>query len=521
MKRRRFLQSSSVLASSLLAGTSIARGQSQTQKAESVRRGLPNLLFILTDQQRRDTMKAYGNARIKTPNLNRLAAQACVFDRPYVTQPVCSPSRGSLLTGLYPHTHGTTTNNIDLDSQVSVLVEMLRPREYVSAWYGKWHLGDEIFKQRGFDFFESTEDAYYAEHWSKDRDHNARSGYHDFLVKAGIQPDTPQGHSRDLANRVPKELSKPAFLARKGIEFLEAQRSRPFVLYLSFLDPHTPFNSVNDHLYSPAEMEVPDTFYEKLDETVLERTKSGRKHFDAGTYPNYEHIIDTAEDLKRVKARYWGKVTLVDEMVGRVLDHLTRLELSQNTIVVFTSEHGDMMGDHRLLFKGLMYEESATVPLLLKLPAQKQSLRISKPVSHIDLVPTLLDLMGQPIPVWLQGKSWSPYLLQGTQPPDQDVIVEWNEAGPGDVRSSDLLRMMVTPDGWKMSVEADSRGELYNLAVDPRERTNLFYRDESIATIQQLVLRINRWQRSTGDSPLRFDSSRWRQHRSQISAAGR
>jgi arylsulfatase A-like enzyme len=464
-------------------------------------------------------MKAYGNDKIKTPNFNGLAAKSCVFDRPYVTQPVCSPSRASLLTGLYPHTHGITTNNIALDSQVPVLVEMLRPREVVSAWYGKWHLGDEIFKQRGFDFFESTEDAYYAKHWSKERDPKARSGYHDFLVKAGIQPDTPEGHSRELANRVPKELSKPAFLARKGIEFLEAQRSRPFVLYLSFLDPHTPFNSVNDHLYPLAEMEVPATFHEKLDPTVLAKTISGRALFDAGTYPNYEHIIDTAEDLKSVKARYWGKVTLVDEMVGRVLDHLSKLGLTEDTIVVFTSEHGDMMGDHRLLFKGLMYEESATVPLLLKLPAQKQSLKISKPVSHIDLVPTLLDLMNQPLPAWLQGNSWSPYLLQGSQPPDRDVIVEWNEAGPETDRSADLLRMIATPDGWKMTVNYSSQGELYNLTEDPKERTNLFYQDRSLDMIERLVRRINRWQRSTGDSLLTFDTSRWRQHRNQISAA--
>lgn len=516
MRRRRFLHSSAMLAALLLLDTPKARAQAGTHEVTPSRRASPNLLFILTDQQRRDTMKAYGNDRIRTPNLDKLASQSCVFERPYVTQPVCSPSRGSLLTGLYPHTHGITTNNIALDRHVPVLPEMLKSREHVSAWYGKWHLGDEVFKQRGFDFFESTEDEYYAKYWSKERDPSKHSEYYDFLVKAGIRPDLPEGHSRELTNRVSRELSKPAFLARKGIEFLDAHKSRPFVLYLSFLDPHTPFNSVNDNLYSPSDMEVPATFFEKLDPTVLESTKARRKPFDTGTQPGYEHIIDTAEDLKKVKARYWGKVTLVDEMVGKVLDHLNKLGLSDNTIIVFTSDHGDMMGDHRLLFKGLMYEESATVPLLLKLPGQKQSLRVSKPVSHIDLAPTLLDVMNQPVPVWLQGKSWSPYLRQSTQPPDQDVIVEWNETN--DNKSPDRLRMIVTPDGWKLTVNHHSQGELYNLAEDPRERTNLFYRNQSLQTIKQLVWRLNRWQRSVGDDVLRFDEAAWRQHCRQYSA---
>jgi arylsulfatase A-like enzyme len=202
-------------------------------------------------------------------------------------------------------------------------------------------------------------------------------------------------------------------------------------------------------------------------------------------------------------------------VVGKLLDHLSELWLTDNTIIVFTSDHGEMMGDHRLMFKGLMYEESATVPLLLKLPGQKQTLRISKPVSHIHLVPTLLDLMNQPVPLWLQGRSWSPYLRQGIQPPDQDVIVEWN--GTNDNNPPDTLRTIVTPDGWKMTVNDHSQGELYNLTEDPRERTNLFYRDQSLQTIRQLVWRVNAWQRSVGDATLKFDEGTWQKHRKEVS----
>jgi arylsulfatase A-like enzyme len=472
----------------------------------------PNLLFILNDQHRRDAVGAYGNPLIRTPHLDALARRSAVFEAAYVTQPLCTPSRASMLTGLYPHTHGAALNNEPLSQDRRILVQML-PDAYRAAWFGKWHLGNEVFRQRGFEEFESTEDGY-EEHYSHGRDRSARSGYHHFLAARGVKPDQPDGYSRSYANSLPKELSKPAYVAGKGIEFIERHRDRPFVVFLSFLDPHTPFNSVNDKMYDPKQMEVPATFHEPLDPTVLERTRVLRDLLQTNAPGSYRGIIDTPRHLQEVTARYYGKVTLVDEMIGRVLSRLGELGLSDRTIVVFTSEHGELMGAHRLMFKSLMYEESVGVPLIVSVPgATDDGRRVRAPVSNVDITPTLLDLMGQPAPSGVQGQSWGPALRGRGAWPERPVFMEFNgPPWPFDDRFTERLRTVLMPDGWKLTVDDQSHGELYDLRRDPQERKNLFYDDAHLARMRALLEEIRSWQRRTGDEPMRFEEAEWRRN---------
>ncbi len=465
----------------------------------------PNLLFILTDQQRADTLGAYGNKQIKTPHLDALAKKAFLFEAFYVANPMCSPSRATLLTGLYSHTHGVRGNNIPLSPNVPILIDMLERGDYVAGYYGKWHLGNEIFRQRVFDHFESTE--IYQKSWSPDQDHSHRSGYDRFLSERGVKSDGPYGHSRDLANRLPKELSKPAYLAKMGVEFIERYRDRPFVLYLSFLEPHAfadhskpPFDNVNDDLYDPADMEIPATFFEPMDPTVSYPKREARVSLTRGEFP--VAYPQTVEEYRQAKARYWGLVTLVDEMVGFVLQRLRELGLEENTIIVFTSEHGEMMGDHRLMSKEFSYEESIRVPMLLKVPGTSGGRRIAKPVSQVDLLPTLLELMDQPLPFHLQGRSLAPHLLEGLEVPDRDVVVissingfaqSWNR------NHIAQLRTLITPDGWKLTLNDVGGGELYSLREDRNERHNLFLQRDQRKRVQQLAAQIRGWQRATGD----------------------
>ena len=497
----------------VLAARSGSVASAGREAAAAAERPRLNLLFIVNDQHRRDAVGAYGNPLIKTPHLDALARRSALFQAAYVTQPLCTPSRASLLTGLYPHTHGAALNNAPLAPDRRILTQMLPPGVYRTAWFGKWHLGDEIFRQRGFDEFESTEDGY-EEHYSAGRDHSARSGYHHFLAARGVKPDQRDGYSRRYANTLPKELSKPAYVAGKGIEFIERQRDRPFVAFLSFLDPHTPFNSVNDGMYDPAKMEVPATFREPLDPSVLERTRVLRDLIQHDAPGSYRGIIDTARDLQEVKARYYGKVTLVDEMIGRVLARLGELGLSDRTIIVFTSEHGELMGDHRLMFKSLMYEESAGVPLMLSVPGVTDAgRRVSVPVSTVDVTPTLLDLLGQPPPPGLQGESWAPRLRGGGEWPERPVLIEFNgPPWPFKDRFTERLRTVRTPEGWKLTVDDRSQGELYDLRQDPQERKNLFYDEAQLDRVRALLEEIRSWQRRTGDQAMRFDEAEWRRH---------
>jgi arylsulfatase A-like enzyme len=326
----------------------------------------PNLLFLFTDEQRADTMAAYGNRRIETPNLNRLAGQSTVFDRACVTQPVCTPSRSSIVTGLWPHTNGCTANNIPLGDETPCLPEMLGGG-YATGYHGKWHLGDEIFAQHGFDDWVSIEDMYFR--WYRDgRDRDARSSYHHFLVEHGYEPDERNRFRRQTTANLPEAVSRPAFLAREASRFIRERRRDPFCLFVNFLEPHMPFTGPRNDQHPPADVTVPADFDcpPTADQPLKARLLS-RYYADHGFggLP-----LRTEADWRRLIARYRGLCSLVDTHVGTILRTLEDCGLDDNTIVVYTSDHGDMMGSHRLLAKCVMFDEAIRVPLLVRLPGQ-------------------------------------------------------------------------------------------------------------------------------------------------------
>lgn len=475
-----------------------------------------NLLFLFTDQQRRDTLGAYGNRPIKTPNLDALAERSFVFENFYCTQPICTPARGSLLTGLWPHTHGELTNNVPLDPSIPVLPQMLREGEYRTAYFGKWHLGNEIFRQRGFDEFESTEDTY-DKFYSKGGanfvdDGRTHSGYYRFLVEHGQKPGADGEFSRGESNALPEELSKPAYLAQIATKFLSEKQDKPWVMYVNFLDPHSPFGSAFNAMYDPKSVPVPESFNDPAKATDLSRTEVIRQGLEKR--PNE---LSTEAVLRREEAHYWGKVSLVDKMVGRILAKLKEIGADEDTVIVYTTDHGEMMGDHHLMYKSVMFEEATRIPMLLRIPGA-QGRRLEQPVSGIDVVPTLLDLLGEHLPPHLQGDSWAPYLSCGKALPERDVVIEWNGPPyPLKREHNEPLRTLRTNDGWKLTlVSGSAEGELFDLKTDPRERRNLFYEEGSLARIQAMAARLHLWQRSTGDTLIPFEAEAWRKKRAEV-----
>ena len=347
-----------------------------------------NLLFIFTDEQRADSMAAYGNRRIHTPNLNRLADESVVFERAYVSQPICTPSRSTLFTGQYPHTNGCTHNNIPLRADTSCFPEMLRDDEYVTAYHGKWHLGDEIFKQHGFDEWRSIEDGYIG-YYGPGRDRDARSSYHHFLIGKGLRPRNGSVFQRGEAARLPEELGKPAYLAQEASRFIRENRDRPFALFVNFLEPHMPFYGPRDDEHDPAEIALPENFEHVPAEDQPLKTRLLYQHFlKVGFKDDFDKsdmdtpTLRTEHDWRRLIARYWGLCSLVDTHVGTILQTLAECRLDENTIVVFTSDHGDMMGSHRLVAKSVLFEEAVRVPLLVRLPGQTRQRRWAPPVSR-------------------------------------------------------------------------------------------------------------------------------------------
>lgn len=503
----------------------------------------PNLVFVWTDQQAPRTMAAYGNDLIETPNLDRLADAGTTFERAYCTSPVCSPSRSSVLTGKYPHATGVTGNNVPLGPDDATIAELVG-EEYVAGWIGKWHLGDEIFRQRGFDEWVATEDQYHP-FYGADRPDDAHSDYHEFLLERGYEPDQVEDDgyewfSREfVASNVPEEHSKPAFMADRAIDFVERHRDEPFLLHVMFLEPHDPYTSPRDDQYDPADVPLPPNFdHDGLDDQPF-RYRFAREAIRRGVSrrpPDRMGTPPSEADWREVISNYWGLVSLVDTHAGRIFDALDAEGLTDDTITVFTSDHGDMMGSHRLYTKMTQFEEAIRVPLLIRFPdGTAAGERVERPVSQIDLVPTLIDAMNQPVPAraGLQGESWLP-VLRGDGELDEDyVVVEWNganfhgthgrrsvsypsETRPGVVPDAEELledfgvteaelldaytdptRTILAPDGWKLTYRRSGEHELYDLDDDPYETDNLA--DDRPDAVEDLYDKLVDWQVRTRD----------------------
>jgi arylsulfatase A-like enzyme len=484
----------------------------------------PNILFLYTDEQRYDSMACYGNRRGIMPNVDRLAAQSVVFERAYCTQPVCTPGRGSLFTGLFSHAHGAVDNNMAMRRDVKCLPEFLSDGVYATGHFGKWHLGDEIFPQHGFADWRGTEDTYHMSYSPPVREFGPeRSHYHHWLVKRGVKPRTPgdmepgdpKWHPayenrffREQIHALPEELSRPAFLSEQAVEFIRTHKARPWVLAVNFLEPHPPYHSCRDSQYRPADVELAPNWREKIgpDRPLALRIRCHTEQQD-------ERV------LREVTARYWGMCGLVDTHVGRILAALDESGARDNTILVFTTDHGDLMGSHGMMGKGCMFDESARVPMLLQLPGQRNPRRIAAPVSHVDLVPTLLDLLGRPVPEGMHGESLRA-AVEGRRPDTgRDVFVQW-QTGPArayrparmqpgmerygsqeqiTAAMHERVRTVVTRDGWKFNRNGLGLHELYDLNADPLERNNLAADPTQRDRVADFQQRIAAWQRRVGD----------------------
>jgi len=382
--------------------------------------------------------------------------------------------------------------------------------DYRTGYFGKWHLGDEIFAQHGFDEWDSMEDGYRS-HYREDKDKNQKCGYWHFLDQLGYKPDTSSGHfSRGFAARLPIEHCKPKFLEGKACDFLQRRRNDPFVLSVNFLEPHMPFYGPLNDEHDPEDVKLPINFDDPLEANEPLRYRLLRERYRQKGTGGLD--LKTEAGWRRLIANYWGLVTQVDRSVGTILATLERLGLDDNTIVVYTSDHGDMMGSHHLLAKTVMYEESVRVPWLMRVPQLGRSQKkIRQPLSHIDLVPTLLDLVGKPIPETLPGQSLMP-LMKGGSVREDHVFIEWNPATKSVPKSiegvsqddlqrvaQDSTRTAIAPDGWKLCLSDKDKSQLFNLKDDPGETVNLFDSGKHQDVIGRLSKRIHAWQESVDD----------------------
>ena len=510
--RREFLRTATYGSAGLVLGSRLA---AQPAKLP----GKPNLIVFLPDQLRADAIVGTNASNVHAPNLHKLASESVIFERTYVTHPICAPSRSSLLSGTWPHQNGCTNNTLALSRKFRCLPEMVADSDYRTGYFGKWHLGDEFSAQRGFQEWASIEDEY-LKSADGDRKIEGVSDYTKFLVSEGYKPDRDNKYfSYEFVCKLPLELRKPKFLATKACQFLENHRNAPFILFVAFFEPHPPYCGPLSTEHSPDAISLDVTAENTFGDDIPLRYRLLQEF--------YRKLLGTTEAYRETKQRYFGLINEIDRSIGMILAKLDDLGLTDRTITVLTSDHGDMMSAHSLLGKIVMFDNSARVPYLIRMPGQQRTLNCPNPISHIDFAPTMLDLLGKQPDSQCVGQTRAG-LVRGELPSPGPVFMEW---APGNqivykhklFRTREVIkfvykntklgtkedikrcinestRAVVSPEGWKLCLRDKDKNELYNLRDDPDERTNLYYKNVRPEIMSRLTGEINKWQESVGDS---------------------
>jgi arylsulfatase A-like enzyme len=381
---------------------------------------------------------------------------------------------------------------------------MLEDKDYRTAYMGKWHLGHDGPAGRGFHEWISTESG---------------NDYTKFLISTGLTPGKKDGAFSELAiSNLPRELSRPKFLEKHACEFIEKHRRDPFILVVAFVEPHSPYNGPlnNEHSLSDVDLDLTATLPEAdnipMRYRLMREWQQAEAVLDRERLPSQFFFGITPDEYRSIRQRYLGLVTMVDQSIGSILGCLERLHLSDDTLIMHTSDHGDALGAHHLFGKEVMFEEAVRVPCLIRLPGQRRGKIVSQPVSHIDFVPTLIGLLGQPEHPQCAGKSLVPLIREEAMQPES-IFIEWapnrTKVKKGTSLASrrmikraieESTRTVVSCDGWKLCLRDKDLNEFYNLNDDPLETRNLYSDRQYASVISRHADEIHRWQESVDDT---------------------
>jgi choline-sulfatase len=414
-----------------------------------------NLLFLMSDQHQREASGCYGSTEVKTPHIDEIAANAVRFGRAYCQAPVCVPSRGSMITGVYPHAHGARILADALPEEARTIAHYFRERGYATGAIGKMHFVDES-RRHGFDH------RLYEADFQRTLTNEERQQ----LRRDQGGADGVEGRASSL----PARFFQDNYYAEETVKFLRENRNRPFCVWSSFFMPHTPLVPMRQffELYDPAKLRLPSRSPDALAsgfEGHLIRAK------ERGWYGQ------TDAALGRSLAGYYGNISQMDACVGRVYDALRELGLHKNTVVVYTSDHGEMAGAHRMWTKHNMYEQSVAVPLLISMPERIESRAARRElVEQVDLFPTVAELCGHSRPEGLHGRSFAGLVRNRPYTPREFAYSEYYFCHKVFTRDDRYVGkppiLMVRTDRWKLNYLSWDSSELFDLEKDPGEFRN-------------------------------------------------
>ena len=417
----------------------------------------PNILFLCSDQHQAAASGCYGHAEVQTPNIDRIAASGTRFTRAYCQSPVCVPARGSIITAQYPHAHGARILQDALPADARTIAHHFAERGYQTGAIGKMHFVDETQKH-GFDYRLELGD------FRK----TLTDGEWDALRRDQGGNGGTSGRPSDLSAR----YFQDTYYADETVRYLREKRSpdKPFILWSSYFMPHTPLVPMRDYFdrYDPETLALP-----KRNPNALETGFEGHliRAKQRGWY------AQTDAELGRALAGYYGNISQMDACIGKVLDALCDLGLDENTIIVYTSDHGEMAGAHRMWTKHNMYEQSVRVPLIIRLPGDgAANAACDHLIEHVDLYPTLAELCALPIPENIHGRSFAPLLCNRAYQPRECVYSEYDFCHGVFTRDNRYVGkppiLMVRTDRDKLNYLSWGRSELFDLHNDPHEFHN-------------------------------------------------
>jgi len=491
----------------------------------------PNFILFTTDQQRSDHVGCYGNPVLKTPHIDSIAAKGQCFDRFYVASPVCMANRASLMTGCMPSVHGVRSNGIPLPLRRTTMCDLLRAAGYDTALIGKAHLQNmtgrspeaphpatdraltpppaslsESEKNLWRDGSYDNEDL---RRWSQSKDHKVERPYYGFdhvelctmhgdvvhgdyywwLKQRVPDADALRGQENAIPDeryvlpqayrtRVPEELYPTRYIEERTHAYLDhvAGSHKPFMLHCSFPDPHHPFTPPGRYwdMYDPTQISAPPSLAHNGKRTPPVEALHRARRDGAANVNSTTPFAVTEREAREAIALTYGMIAMIDDAIGRILARLSALGLSDNTIVIFTSDHGDFMGDHGLMLKAaLHYRGLIKVPFIWHDPKIAAVGRVGMPASTIDIAPTILERAGLASYWGIQGESLMP-VLRGAPESDRTVIIEEDGHAPTFGLSIPVRARSAVTRQHRLTIYAETDWvELYDLENDPHEIANL------------------------------------------------
>lgn len=441
----------------------------------------PNILWYCTDQQRFDTIGALGNVHVKTPTLDQLVRDGVSFTNTYCQSPICTPSRASLMTGFYPsRTRNTRNGNDTFPEDIPLISKLIADAGYACGLIGKFHLVSagrrpEPRLDDGFTYWQHS-------HAPRDDWPEGTHQYADWVREQGQSLD----EMRDSPERVRPEYHQTKWASDCAIDYISQDHGKPWMLNINVYDPHPPFipPAEYDAQFDPDEM--PGPYFKESD---IKNQKALEK-------VDFQGEVRSPEDhqAKSAQAKYYAMIAQIDDQFARILKALDETGQRDNTVIIFTSDHGETLGDHGLMFKGCrFYEGLVKVPLIFSCPKQfNNNKQCTGLVELLDLSATLLEQAGLEIPDYHQGKSLMPYLKSddtGAQIRSHARCEYFDALDPYFTGGSGAFATMHRNERYKLVVYHDhGLGELFDLETDPWEFNNLWDDSNYESIKNQLIL---------------------------------